>query len=528
MPVTLTNHHRVVSLALTFVALVSACGAADSDAGYETADRIMARAGVESDAGAATPTTEPCEVEQRQDEYGLTFDVCVQADGSLAAPSTEDGSTEDGSTEEVLDETLREPRDLLPLGRYRELVDQMPDGSARSALVELGVALDQMDRSCGATPTAWRQAAVAVSDRARATVAVLSTGPDEDLAAFRQSGSARELERVLVERAVLQSGCVAPASGSMTRTELLPVTAGLAASTEALTQEVVGTTTSAFFYHPDELAHWQWMRTEGSVDIVVAGTSQTLLGVEPDLLEISSGRSVGNVAIPGAVAEVQEYWLPQVLTAVGPDIVVWGIGPLDLVSVCPLDGRDEEFRRLELVKQEAFGMLPWARSTAGVDLIMGRPGAGDYTDTATVAEVDARFRGVRGDAFEFANPDPVELVASVDRFRAPFDASSVCVERLPFIRRVLSELEAAGVRVIIFGMPIAPSLSGLYQGGDEALDRLVDQTAAQVFVPGGAEYVGMMQSIDDDGLWYDVVHPTRAGGELMTAELAEALRAVGL
>jgi hypothetical protein len=84
------------------------------------------------------------------------------------------------------------------------------------------------------------------------------------------------------------------------------------------------------------------------------------------------------------------------------------------------------------------------------------------------------------------------------------------------------------VRVIIFGMPIAPSLSGLYQGGDEALDRLVDQTAAQVFVPGGAEYVGMMQSIDDDGLWYDVVHPTRAGGELMTAELAEALRAVGL
>ena len=82
--------------------------------------------------------------------------------------------------------------------------------------------------------------------------------------------------------------------------------------------------------------------------------------------------------------------------------------------------------------------------------------------------------------------------------------------------------------MFVFGIPVAPSLSANYPGGDEALDQLFDQAAVEVFEPAGATYVGMMKSIDDDRFWYDVVHPNEEGGIAMSLELSTALSEFGL
>lgn len=521
--------HVLSSLAVAGLVATS-CGSAADD-GYATADRILVAVGADgaqTDAERAAGDGAACETEWREDEYGFLFEVCVASESSDSDQETRAGQLDEPPVSGEPGGARSAATDVLPLDRFDELVAGVPQGDASRQLVTLGDTLDSMDAACATSPGAWIASLGTVAQQARnAGASVLG---DTGLEGYRRQTEAVELSRVIVERAVLQSGCIDPASAAadVDSSDLLPATAQLSAAVESLFQALWnGQQVSPYFSHVDELAHWRWMREEGSIDVVIAGTSQALLGVEPDLLEEWIGQSVGNVSIPGALAETQQHWLPQVVQVVHPKTVVWGIGPLDLVGVCPPDGRGGGFRQLLDLKAAAFASVPVARGTPGIDLILGSVGSTDFSDTLMVDDIEERFVGPRGDVFEFSGRDPAQLATTLEQSSPPFENGTLCENRLRVIERVIDDLERSGVEVIVFGMPVAASLAARFPGGDAALDILLDTAAVEVFEPAGATYAGTMNSLDHDGWWYDVVHPTRGGGVALTRELAAALIEVG-
>ncbi len=527
----MTSRMGVQVAVATAAALVAgACSGADAG-GYERADKILSSAGVETPAVGESSDIEEldggaveCSVEVREDEYGMTFEVCVADDPAPAAEI----EVEVAGAQQIRPVTRAErspETDVLPAQRFDELVSALPEGPAAVAMADVGLALQSMDNSCGESPEAWAGSIPALNE-----VLLAAVSPVTELSDYRDTPDARELARSLIERVALQTGCERPAVragpvGGIGLSGLLATASSLTAAAEPLYQALWGSDKSPYFYHPDELVHRRWMQAEGQVDVVVVGTSQALLGIEPDLLAEQLGLRVGNVALPGAVAEVQQYWLPEVMVAASPDTVLWGFGPLDLVSACRPDGRADEFRRLAILKNDLLAPFSWADDAAPLARLLGENADSPHDTTPTGVTALTRFRQPLGDAFEFANADPVELSASLERFRAPFERSDFCADRLVLVGQIIAELEADGRRVVMFGMPLAPELAATYDGGAAALQALVDEAATNVFEPAGAEYLGMMNSIEaaGGGFWYDVVHPTRSGGAELSAEVAAAL-----
>ena len=523
----------VVALAL----LAGACSSGEAR-GYERADRILASADVDvpqpndSDHSEPAVAAAECTVEVREDEYGVTFEVCV---AEVDPPDAVDQPPEASRIEpevagaQQLRRTAppdRSPEtDVLPPRRFDELVAAVPAGPAAVALGEVGLALAAMDNACVVSPEAWADSIPALNEMLlSATTSVAGLGD------YRETPEARELARSLIERVALQTGCENPAPsagpvGGIGLPGLLESASTLTAAAEPLYQALWGSDKSPYFYHPDELVHRRWMQVEDQIDVAVVGTSQALLGIEPDLIGEQLGLRVGNVALPGAVAEVQQYWLPDVMSAASPDMVLWGFGPLDLVSACKPDGRADEFHRLTILRNDLLAPFSWADDADPLTRLLGAEVESPHDATATGVTASARFPHPLGDAFEFANADPVELSASLERFRAPFERGDFCADRLVVLGQIIAELVADGRRVVMFGMPLAPELAATYEGGQPALQALVDEAAVSVFEPAGAEYLGMMRSIETagGGFWYDVVHPTRAGGAALTAEVAAAL-----
>lgn len=535
-----------VAAAIATALVAGACSGTDGG-GYERADRILASAGIEApddsegnDSKVPEVAAAECSVEVREDEYGMTFEVCVAESPALAAGDQGAADEVDGATEidpEVAGAQQLRPAapldrspetEILPPQRFDQLVGALPAGPTATALGEVGLALDAMDTACGVSPEAWAGSIPALNEVLQSAVPVVAELPD-----YRESPEARELARSVIERVALQTGCERPAAsagpvGGIGLPRLLETASSATAAAEPLYQALWGSDKSPYFYHPDELVHRRWMRVEGQVDVAVVGTSQALLGIEPDLISEQLDLRVGNVALPGAVAEVQQHWLPEVMTAASPDLVLWGFGPLDLISACRPDGRAEEFHRLAILKNDVLAPFAWAEDAAPLTRLLGEKPEGPYDATATGVTALTRFPNPLGDAFEFANADPVELAASLERFRAPFERGDFCADRLVLVGQIIAELEADGRRVVMFGMPLAPELAATYDGGQTALQALVDDAATSVFEPAGAEYLGMMRSIDAEGggFWYDVVHPTRAGGVALSAEVAAALLAL--
>ncbi|MFT7598896.1 MAG: hypothetical protein ACI8TP_001820 [Acidimicrobiales bacterium] len=520
---------RLPALLVALSLMLSAC-ASTTSRGYDTADQVLARLAEQPDEAVANEAPDllasaannDCVVETRQDEYGLEFEVCV---GGTERPSSDQSDGPSASTTRAAD------TDVVPLVRFDELIALVPAGAAATALRDAGVIIAAGDAACSRSAAAWTE------QMGRVTSALLDTAPlvanAAELTDYRGSLDARELAQAFLERVALQTGCVDPASdppptSPTARGALTDVTSASIAAVEPVYQALRGDNKSPLFYHPDELAHRLWMRETGQVAVLVAGTSQTMLGIEPDLLAEALSVSVGSSALPGALAEVQQQWLPQVAALVHPSVIVWGIGTLDMVAICEPDGRAEEFRRLSTLKDDLFYALPWADGIDQFELLVGLPGSQAYVGSPTFASLDRRFPNPNGDAFEFAQPDPVQLQQSLEQFQSPFQRGDFCTDRVALIGEVIAELTAAGHRVVIFGMPLAPVLEARYVNGPDALDQLVDDAAAEVFVPAGAHYAGMLTGADTNDLWYDVVHPTRSGGEELTAQLAAALLAAGL
>lgn len=533
------------SLFAVLVLLVAACPAGNEADSYATADEI-----IESIDQPVTRTvdSDDCIRTVVIDEYGFETETAVCAPTETDVQAEGDVTPDQGpQVAEGVDRSIDADAMLssdspLPLDLFAALIGDVPDADLRRPLAALSLLLDELDASCGIDPEVWTAGVetaaaeiheIAVSFEAAIALegeAAQGEAADGEAAGYVGSSSARLLVRALQDRTLLLTGCQggsnAPlAAASPTGLRINVATATVATSVDRLGRVLGDSGTNPLFFHPDELAHLRWMRsTTETVEFVVVGTSQATHGISPIQLGDASGRVVGSVAIPGSVAEVQQYWLPTVLEAIDPATIIWAIGPVDLVVGCTDDGRGATFDAGRARRAASFERFGWLSDLSPVDRILGPPGNEVYLETQTGQLAAERYPGNRlGEAVRLLSISQVAIDDNRTNFGPAFEGGKYCEARAALIRSVVEDLQADGREVVFVGMPTSPDLAALYPGGSDALTLVMERFRAEVAEPTAAAFADLTGAIQEPRYWSDWVHPVAEGSVEYTAIVAAAL-----
>ncbi len=273
------------------------------------------------------------------------------------------------------------------------------------------------------------------------------------------------------------------------------------------------------------------MDERGDVDLVVIGTSMAqqdiVPGVLADALADDGGptETIYNAALNGGVPVVMEPWLlDQVVPRLRPDVVVWGLSPLDM----SLEYGDATLEAYEDALQTRPGILAEVDRFVSrfSDLVAARAvlrnpdqilGSGRDDNRRRLAEAEAEV-GPDGERTNFASATGIGHAQEMARRITPFQLDR---DDLAAIARTVDALRRDGIEVVFVELPVPDRFRRLYPGGPEQQQLVTDTIAAL----GEALDVEVITSIGptDDSSFVDFTHLGPDAAVDFTRLLAEPL-----
>lgn len=475
-----------------------------------------------------------CERTVTTDEYGFEQEdlVCPDANNdaqepatTTAVPQTVDGSqttSASSSNSEVSNEEATSTTvaaitvqdivahtGMLPVAYYPTLAATAPTESLRTAFARIGDRLDRVERFCGTDSTGWLAELSRLSDDAIAVAELV-----KQQRTYVGSAEATSLARSFTERSLMESGCSNPSSpiGSITPTAAMPVTSKASAAFVSLNQALRNSEYGPLFHQYSTLPNYLWLRNDTStIDAVFIGNSQVAAALGVKALNEQMATEFGSVHLPGGLAEVQTWWIPEVTKEVDPKIVIWFVGPLDLFVDCLDKGQTDEYLNFGAARAKAFARNGWLSNVDPIDLILGQRTPDDT---------------VQGDHPKRPGFDPEGIVGQRDYYHPRFSTREFCEQRARVIGDEAKRLEAEGRKVIIIGMPVNPELATKRPGGaDGFAEDIEDFTSRHL---DGIEFIDLTTSMQQSGSWADLTHLHDDGSSDFTKMVIAELQRVGL
>lgn len=223
-----------------------------------------------------------------------------------------------------------------------------------------------------------------------------------------------------------------------------------------------------------------------AVDVLVLGTSMAQQGLVPEVMSGVDGvGTTYNAALNGGVPVVMEPWLiDQLLPTVSPELVVWGLGPLDVSDVYG----DEVLAAYRSALETRPGALATLdRGASAPSLLMRERTVLRSLDDLFGVAADRRLVAWQ-DAAADLGPDGerVDFRQAVDEVRAreirgritPMELDR---DDLAALIRTTQQLQADGVMVVFVRMPLPDRFTELFADPsdplrvDAALERLAEE-----------------------------------------------------
>ena len=280
-----------------------------------------------------------------------------------------------------------------------------------------------------------------------------------------------------------------------------------------------------YAYWHDQLTTGKWhqiraLRREPPVDVVFAGSSQMLMAADPTRLPFRAY----NAALYRAVPTVMTEWLrDEVLPALRPRLVVWGVSILDLNDNGP-------FHHGIHARYTASPARRWLLRNSALARRRGlllRRGAGPRTDDPTAGKPLDSLLGPMGKGMEYVHFDTYRLSDDKREFIETQIVADFAMggAQVAALREGARLVRASGARLLLVEVPCTEEFVAMYprQAADLADARALLRSVADELG------VAFVQSGDDlPERWFaDCVHLNGVGmrewTDLMTPVLAEAL-----
>lgn len=493
---------RTVGVAAALVLLLGACGGDGRD-GYEEADAVLRAIGQDAQA-ITTGAPEECTRTVTTDEYGFETEVFD------CPPDVEPDPGVDGSLASLLADDAD-----LPVGTLSGIIEVLGSSPARTALTAVDESLQQLDRSCGVDIARWRRSLEDLVVQSDALLAALEEPPDE----LDGTAEAAAIGRALVERVILQTGCDQPGVGAsipeaqLVETGTLDLTARASGTVLDIERRLSGSPQTTLFYLYSEI-QYGWMRTlREPLDVVVLGSSQAGDGADLSVLAEGLDAEVGNAYLPGALAEVQQHWVPEVERLADPEVVLWYVGALDLLADCDVANRADDLRVRRGRLGRAFAPSGWFGAVDPLAVLLGPVGPRD---------------ALLGDVPKSDDVDPGQIAAQTDTYAPQVADATFCTDRAALIADTARDLAGSGRTVHVIGVPTSPRFVDLIDGGLDRVHEAMDRLRSEYLEIDGVHVMDLTGSIQDSwDSWRDLTHMTARGSARFSSAVADALRGAG-
>lgn len=280
------------------------------------------------------------------------------------------------------------------------------------------------------------------------------------------------------------------------------------------------------------------MRRLDRCDLVVAGSSKMLYGVDPNVLAERTGLCAYNASIYRGVPLVTETWLRDVvLDALRPRYVVVGISPTEVNDNSPLTTRLAEYRAAKVFHASRPRRLHWwlGRWSYAIRYVwlLRRP----RTLLALVREVLRRrdvwsWRvpveipgelGPNGQSLKFLDREyghGPRMLALITEQVTNFSNGG---EQVGAYHRLPALCAEHGARLVLAAMPAARQLiEDTFEGGRAAWDA--EWSRLREMVAGlGVPLVDVADGFEDHRWYADMVHLNGAGQAEFSRRLGDAL-----
>jgi hypothetical protein len=235
------------------------------------------------------------------------------------------------------------------------------------------------------------------------------------------------------------------------------------------------------------------------VDVVFAGTSETLYGIDPKIFSPATGLSAYNAAVKGGTPRLMEPWLLDVVEPkLHPKVVVLGVNSTDFVDTSTILGTiADNYRHLPGARTDLIGRMGRAVSDVS-DLYRYRHRLRDPNEVG--AAVKRRLRGQAGPGLN--NPTGVRPSGWSSQIEHHVykpkkgQAETLGTDLLGDYRigrrqraafeHLLGTLKRRGVQVVLAKVPVLPQFVALHPHGTadyELWERFVAEEAAKFSVP---------------------------------------------
>jgi hypothetical protein len=501
--------HRFALSTAAFALILAGCSSTDQ-AGYDVADRVIQAVGAPRERVAVFDSG--CERTVTIDEYGFESESIVCPDDAPPATVPADGLREG---DPINADQLLAFTDPLPGFVLQPLAEAAPEG-LRSELVQFDSIAAELAATCGVDLELWTTALRNAGTTARSLNDRIQA---DEYADYVASPPARALGRSLFEQLLIQPQCAAPGALAISAEdpridELLTLTADVSAAVAETDRLLTGSVMTRLFHFYSALPAYVWLRNPvAPPELVVIGSSQAGDGIDVPLLSSRANMVVGNAFLPGSLAEVQQYWIQEVFRYANPEIVVWPMGPVDLIGTCILPGRAEQFVDRLANRKKLFASSGWFSTTDPIALALG--------------PVPDQPNLNMGNAPKASTRNAEAIAAQLPDYTNQFADPSVCSDRIDVTLEVIDQLEEWGVEAVIVGMPINPEAVELVPGGAATIEDAMAQLGAEIATT-GAQFIDLSSGFDDPGLWRDLTHLRANGAKVFTGQVAEEMATRGI
>jgi hypothetical protein len=268
----------------------------------------------------------------------------------------------------------------------------------------------------------------------------------------------------------------------------------------------------------------------GGADVVVAGPSSALFGVDPTVLERRLGGgsrvTVYNAGITAGVPAMTADWLERfVLNRVHPRTVVWVLSTVDLndgvrlpavdTYFTSLEGRNDVWARLDRAASRHSALFRYRRELRSPKIL---------AEAATRAQGPVELWATRLTSGGLATyeGEPLNEVARQQLLSevANFHMGGADTD---LVVREIERMNARGIHVVLAEAPVPERAVVLHPHGAAdftALTALLDRIAARTH----SRVVPLPAELRADALYQDYTHLNHAGTARYSDFLANALR----
>lgn len=261
-------------------------------------------------------------------------------------------------------------------------------------------------------------------------------------------------------------------------------------------------------------------------DVVIVGTSMAQQDLVPTLIASQIGdSSVYNAGLNGGVPVMMEPWLMhQVLPALEPRLVVWGLSPLDMSAVygdATKNAYDQAFETRQGLLATADRWVSKYSTLVSSRAVLRDPRSlfGDESIVLqTQAAEAAAALGVAGNRIVFDTELGIERQTEVSDRVSPFNLDR---DDLAAIARTVVILRSSGVEVVFVELPIPPRFVSVMPNKGQDLLLFSEAVAAlgselDVVVLGASD-------LYDDSDFVDFTHMSSSAAANFSADIGAQL-----